>query len=139
MFTSNIQKVWLVILLTFVVNLTVFAQVPGKVVFEEQASVSRAFENFVAKNRAEPTIRGWRIQIISTDDRREMENIRGRFAALYPGVPSAWKHVSPYYHIRVGAYRTKNEMMQFLTEIKKQFPAAIPAQDDVQKYDLIPY
>ncbi|MBK9688972.1 MAG: SPOR domain-containing protein [Saprospiraceae bacterium] len=139
MFTSIIQKVRLVILLTVVVNLTAYAQAPGKVVFEEQASVSRAFENFVAKNRAEPTIRGWRIQIISTDDRREMENIRGRFAALYPGVPSAWKHVSPYYHIRVGAYRTKNEMMQFLTEIKKEFPAAIPVQDDIQKYDLIPY
>lgn len=139
MFTNNIKKVWLVILLTPAFAFVSKAQATGKVVFEEQASVTRAFESFVSKNRAEPTIRGWRIQIISTDDRREMENIRGRFAALYPGVPSAWKHVSPYYHIRVGAYRTKNEMMQFLTEIKKEFPAAIPVQDDIQKYDLIPY
>lgn len=139
MFTSNIKKSWLVILLTFALAYGLESQTAGKVVFEEQPSVSRAFESFVSRNRAEPTIRGWRIQIISTDDRREMENIRGRFAALYPGVPSAWKHVSPYYHIRVGAYRTKNEMMQFLTEIKKEFPAAIPVQDDIQKYDLIPY
>ena len=118
---------------------TMSGQGQGKVVFEEPSNVSQAFEHFIQKNRAEPTIRGWRIQIISTDDRREMENIRGRFTALYPGIPTAWKHVSPYYHIRVGAYRTKNEMMQFLTEIKKEFPAAIPVQDDIQKYDLIPY
>lgn len=131
-----------VVLLTGIFTLlfsALSAQGQGKVVFEEPYNVSQAFEHFIQKNRAEPTIRGWRIQIISTDDRREMENIRGRFTALYPGIPTAWKHVSPYYHIRVGAYRTKNEMMQFLTEIKKEFPAAIPVQDDIQKYDLIPY
>ncbi len=127
------------VLVLLAISHPVLAQSPGKVIFEETYSVSQAFEQFIQKNRAEPTIRGWRIQIISTDDRREMENIRGRFNSLYPGIPSAWKHVSPYYHVRVGAYRTKNEMMQFLTEIKKDFPAAIPVQDDIQKYDLIPY
>lgn len=115
------------------------AQAQGRVVFEEEYSVSRTFDNFIHKNRSEPTIRGWKIQIISTDDRREMENIRGRFTTLYPGIPNAWKHVSPYYHVRVGAWKTKNEMMHFLSEIKKDFPAAIPVQDDIQKYDLIPY
>jgi SPOR domain len=111
----------------------------GKVHFNEPANVSTLFTNYVIKNRTETTIRGWRIQIVSTDDRREMENIKSKFSNLYPGIPSAWKHVSPYYHVRVGAYRTKTEMMSFLATLKKDFPAAIPVQDDIQKYDLISY
>ncbi len=111
----------------------------GKVRFHEPSNISTLFSNYVIKNRAETTIRGWRIQIVSTDDRREMENAKSKFTSLYPSIPSAWKHISPYYHVRVGAYRTKTEMMSFLASLKKDFPAAIPVQDDIQKYDLINY
>jgi hypothetical protein len=68
-----------------------------------------------------------------------MESARSKFTAMYPGIPSAWKHVSPYYHVRIGAYRTKNELVSFLTELKKEFPAAIAVMDDINKYDLINY
>ncbi|MBK8698678.1 MAG: SPOR domain-containing protein [Saprospiraceae bacterium] len=115
------------------------ARSQGRVEFQESAQIQYIFQSYVLKNRAEPTIRGWRIQIVSTDDRREMESIRNRFSSIYPSVPSTWKHVSPYYQIRIGAYRSKTEMMGFLTQIKKDFPAAIPVQDDIQKYDLIPF
>jgi hypothetical protein len=111
----------------------------GKVVFNEPTNVKNIFDNFVAKNRAETTIKGWRIQIISTDDRRDMEATRSRFSTLYPSMPSAWKHVSPSYHVRVGAFRTKADLTQVLYKIKKDFPAAIAVQDDIQKYDLINY
>lgn len=113
------------------------AKSQGKVTIVESPGVKSMFESFVTKNRAETTIKGWRIQIVSTDDRREMESTRSKFASLYPGIPSAWKHVSPYYHIRVGAYKSKTELMRFLTEIKKDFPAAIAIMDDIQKYDLV--
>ncbi len=116
-----------------------WVQAQGKVHFNEPSNVSTIFSNYVIKSRTETTIRGWRIQIVSTDDRREMENTKSKFSSLYPGVPSAWKHVSPYFHIRVGAYRTKTEMMSFLATLKKDFPAAIPVQDDIKKYDLISY
>jgi hypothetical protein len=114
-----------------------FAQ--GKVIFNEPANITTIFANYIAKNRAEPTIKGWRIQLVSTDDRREMESTKARFSSLFPGIPTAWKHVSPYYHVRVGAYKSKAEMMSFLASVKKEFPASIPVQDDIQKYDLIGY
>ena len=111
----------------------------GKVIINESPAIKSMFQDYVEKQRAQTTIKGWRIQIISTDDRREMETAKSRFSSLYPGMPTAWKHVSPYYHVRIGAYRTKNELMSFLTEIKREFPAAIAVMDDINKYDLINY
>lgn len=111
----------------------------GKVVIHESPTVKSMFQNYIERQRAQTTIKGWRIQIISTDDRREMEASRSRFSALYPGIPTAWKHVSPYYHVRIGAYRSKNELMSFLSELKREFPAAIAVMDDINKYDLINY
>jgi hypothetical protein len=130
-------KIFFNIIFVLGISYTSFAQ--GKVIFNEPTSITNIFADFIAKNRAEPTLKGWRIQLISTDNRREMEATKARFSALYPGVPSAWKHISPYYHVRAGAYRTKVEMLSFLTTVKKEFPAAIPVQDDIQKYDLIGY
>lgn len=127
----------LLIFLIFIFCFKIGAQ--GRVIFNEPVFVKNAFDSYISKNQAEKTLKAWRIQIISTDDRREMDNVKSKFSLLYPGLPSVWKHVSPYYHVRVGAFRTKTEMMSLLTVIKKDFPAAIPVQDDIPKYDLISY
>jgi hypothetical protein len=109
----------------------------GRVVFNEPDKVKTAINNFIQKNKANSIIRGWRIQILSTTDRKEMENTRSRFISMRPSMPNSWKHISPYYQIRVGAYRTKEEMQQVLYELKRDFPAAIGVQDEIQKFDLI--
>ncbi len=82
-------------------------------------------------------MRAWRIQIITTDDRREMEAARTRFSNLYPGVQLEWKHVVPYYQVRVGAYENKLDLMPFLLEVKKVFPSATPVNDMVNKKTLV--
>jgi transketolase len=109
----------------------------GRVVFSEPDKVKMALNTFIMKNKANSTIKGWRIQILSTTDRKEMENTRSRFMASHPTMPNNWKHISPYYQIRVGAYRTKEEMQQVLYELKREYPASIGVQDDIEKYDLI--
>jgi hypothetical protein len=107
------------------------------VIFNESEKVKSLMSAYIQKNKANSTIRGWRIQILSTTDRKEMENTRSRFISFYPSIPNNWKHVSPYYQIRVGAFRSKEEMQELLYELKKDFPASISVQDDIEKYDLI--
>jgi hypothetical protein len=128
------KNIFIIMLFTCTFNVI---KAQGKIVFNEPEALKSIFSNYISKNQAEKTIKGWRIQIISTSDRREMESVRAQFLNLYPNMPSSWKHVSPYYHVRVGAYREKVELLEKLAEIKKDFPASIPVQDDIAKYDLL--
>lgn len=109
----------------------------GRIILDEPPSVTKMMEDFVLYGKTHETIRAWRIQIITTDDRREMETIRSQFIALYPDVTAEWKHVTPYYQVRVGAFFDKNKMMPFLLELKKIFPAATPVYDQISKRTLV--
>ncbi|MFZ1749388.1 MAG: hypothetical protein WAU01_04330 [Saprospiraceae bacterium] len=101
------------------------------------ASVDKMMSTFVTNGKANETIKAWRIQIITTDDRREMEHAKTTFSSMYGGMQVDWKHVTPYYQVRVGYYENKNKLMPFLLELKKTFPSATPVYDNVSKRALV--
>jgi hypothetical protein len=109
----------------------------GHITLNEPASVTAMMENFVLYGKTNEKVKAWRIQIITTDDRREMETAKSKFIAMYPDVSLEWKHIVPYYQIRVGAFYDKNKMMPFLLELKKSFPAATPVYDHISKRTLV--
>ncbi len=100
-------------------------------------SVDRFMEKFVLNGKANETIKAWRIQIITTDDRREMESAKSNFSMMYPDMNVDWKHVAPYYQVRVGYFENKNKLMPFLLELKKTFLSATPVYDNVSKRALV--
>jgi hypothetical protein len=103
----------------------------------ETEDVSRLMQLFIEHNKANKEIDGWRIQIATTTDRRQMDQARSRFSAKHPDIPITWKHVSPYYHVKVGAYETKLELQSFLNKLKKDFPSAIAVRDKIEETDLL--
>jgi hypothetical protein len=100
-------------------------------------SVNSMMNRFITNGKANENIKAWRIQIITTDDRREMEQAMALFGSLYPGMNKDWKHVVPYYQVRVGFFENKNKLMPLLLEIKKNFPSATPVYDQVAKRALV--
>ena len=72
---------------------------------------------------------GWRVQLLSSTDRQGVEAGKSRFLNLYPTVPADWVHEKPYYKLRVGAFRTRQEALSFVMELKDAFPGAYPAKD----------
>lgn len=109
----------------------------GKVTLQEPPTVTKLMEDFVQYGKTNENVKAWRIQIITTDDRREMEAARSQFISLYPDVNVDWKHIVPYYQVRVGAYDDKTKLMPFLLELKKIFPAATPVYDQISKRTLV--
>ena len=103
----------------------------------ESESVQRMMEHFIKVNKEVQEIDGWRIQIATTTDRREMDRARSKFRAKYPNIPISWKHASPYYHVKVGAYASKLELQGFLVELKRKFPSAIAVREKIEKTDLL--
>lgn len=107
------------------------------IVINENGGISKMMSIYKNANKQKKLTKAWRIQIITTDDRRKMEMARSKFKLLYPGIKSNWKHVSPWYHLKVGAYKTKLELQGFLIQVKKHFPGAIPIIDLVMKEELL--
>ena len=109
----------------------------AQVAIVEDYQVSQMLRNYQSNERAESTIKGYRIQIITTPDRRKMESAKAKFKNMHPNVYMEWNHVSPYYQVIVGAYETKLDLMDFMIDIKKDFSNAIPVVSDIEKNGLI--
>ena len=127
------QFLWLALL--FVVPSILSAQQTMDV--ETPESIQFMLTRWIDKNKTNTTTKAWRIQILSTDDRRKMEQTRTKFEQLYPSIPMSWKHVSPYYQVRVGAFKDKTDLFGLLSTLRVDFPSATPVLDDIEKLDLI--
>lgn len=92
-------------------------------------AIEQLFKTWINLNRSNPRIEGWRIQIFSSTDRQQVESGKARFLNMYPNITADWVHEKPYYKLRVGAFRTRQEAMSFLAEIKDSYPGAYPAKD----------
>lgn len=94
----------------------------------EDPKISQLFRNWTNSNRANPRVEGWRIQIMATPDRQQVEDARNRFRIQYPDVPADWTHEKPYYKLRVGAFRSRLEAQAFLATLP-EYAGAYPARD----------
>jgi len=128
---------WYIFILSFFFTIQTYGQ--GTVQVTSSSAINSMLDKFISSNKANETIKGWRIQIITTDNRRKMEQAKSKFSALYPGVNVTWNHVAPYYKVKAGAYENKMQLMGFLLELKEHFPGVIPIMDDIEKSELIGY
>jgi hypothetical protein len=100
-------------------------------------SVNRLMIRYIENAKSKDVVKAWRIQILSTSDRREMETTLSNFRAVYPEMMVDWKHVSPNYQVRAGYFENKNKLMPLLLEIKKSYPSATPVYDNVSKKSIL--
>ena len=102
-----------------------FAQ---EIQINEDPKVAALVKTWINNNRINPRVEGWRVQVMSSADRQQVEDGRNRFRTLYPDVPADWVHERPYYKLRVGAFRSKQESLVFIAGLT-DFPGAYPARD----------
>ena len=94
----------------------------------EDPKVAQLMKTWVNANRAEPGIEGWRVQIMASTDRTQAERGKTRFRTEYPDVSANWVQEQPYYKLRVGAFRTKQEALAFISALEG-WAGAYPAKD----------
>jgi hypothetical protein len=93
---------------------------------------------FVAINRTQQTVPGWRLQLIATPDRNELERIRMRFISLYPNYPADWVHNKPYYQLRVGAFTNKLDALRMKHLLEADFDGIYLVRDEaINRRDLL--
>jgi len=133
--TLHVMKIGIRIL--FLVTLVwIPNSLTAQVTFNEQSAVKRLMEYYVSQNRGEHSIDGWRIKIVSTTDRRELERAKGKFEQYYPKQGCIQDYEAPYYSLKYGAFETRLDVEPMLVQFKRDFPNAIPFRDKILKSEL---
>lgn len=103
----------------------------------EHGSIRSLMNNYVIKNKETASVQGWRIQIVTTSDRRKMEKALVKFQRMYPDMIADWTHLNPNYQVKVGAFRDKLDYQGFLLKVKQDFPSALPVKAQLRKEELL--
>lgn len=127
------KKIYFVFVFLMMVGV-IFAQ---QVLVTEEPAITELMKRYLEENKREKTIKGWRIQIIATTDRRKMQNAKTKFISIYPDIKLKWEHIPPYYKVAIGAWEDKITCEAFLVDIKNHFHTSIPVVDDIKKVELI--
>ena len=122
-------------ILYFAVHSVAFSQ---EVILNEEPSISALMEKFIDWNAEKDYINGWRIQVINTDDRLQMERTLSSFKSRFPWVSHVtWEQVSPYYKVKAGSFSSKIKAQALLTEIREYFPSAITVYEKIKESEIL--
>lgn len=80
-------------------------------------------------NAKQDHLEGWRIQIVSTTERRMYDRMKAKINMHYGHLEIHESFKKPYYRITTGAYLQKIDLLRDLHEIKRYFPSAFMIKD----------
>src|SRR6185436_18989982 len=81
-----------------------FAQ--GNVNIHEDPNVTKIMDLYLRINKSITHISGWRITVITTTDRRLMEQTRQSFQQQF-NMKTKWEYNEPYYYLKAGAFLSR--------------------------------
>jgi hypothetical protein len=105
----------------------------------EDPQVTSLISRWKSYNLEHQEIRGYRIQIMASVDRRQIESARRTFENRYPEYPIVFLHNEPYFHLKVGAFMTMQKAQAFLKKMQHDYPQAIPVTDNLKVEELLLY
>ncbi len=109
------------------------ASAQRSVIINEDPQVTRIMDLYLSINKSITHVAGWRITVITTTDRRLMEQTRASFQQQF-SMKSKWEYNEPYYYLKAGAFVSRADASFSLETIKKKFSSAFLSSDKIS-YD----
>jgi SPOR domain len=78
--------------------------------------------NEVTTREARRNIAGYRLQVINTSDRNAAISAKTKIYQLYPELKAYLLYQSPYFRLRVGNFKDKEEAESYRKSLSKEFP-----------------
>jgi len=126
------KKVFLLAVTTIIFS-KAFSQ---QVTIAEDPNVTKVMDWYKQLKSSENTIEGWAVQIISTRDRRKMEEARQSFRFRYPQYQIENDYVEPLYRLRVGKFINKLDAMAVRTELRSRYRSALLIKQEFNKSEF---
>lgn len=112
----------------------------GKSQIIEQASITDLMERWRVYNISNnKEVRGFRVQILATTDRRQMETIQREYERRYPDYPIHFAHNDPYWYLKTGAFLSNQKARAFMKDLGKEYPASIVVSDMIKGEEFLLY
>ena len=89
----------------------------------------------IKRNQQGGALPGFRVEIFFSSElnaRQKAQNIKSEFLSVFPDYNVYITYVSPDFKVRIGNFRTKNEALKAVNEIKGQFPKAFVVPDLIE-------
>ena len=77
------------------------------------------------------TAPGYRIQVINSNDRNKVFAVKAKIYQLYPELKPYLMYQPPFYKLKVGNFRTKEEAEEYRKDLSHQFPSGLYIVRDV--------
>ena len=84
-------------------------------------------------------VRGYRVQILASTDRRHIESVQREFERRYPDYPVHFAHNEPYFYLKTGAFVTMQKAQGFMKKMAKEYPASLIVTDMIKGEELLLY
>jgi hypothetical protein len=68
---------------------------------------------------------GFRVQLISTNKRNEANDIKAKVMQLYPDYRTYLEYQPPYFKVRIGDFKTREEATDLREKLSTNFPGGI--------------
>jgi hypothetical protein len=105
----------------------------------ETPAIISLMEKWKEYNAEHQEVYGWRIQILATIDRRQMEAVMRRYESKYPDYPIHTTHVEPYFHLKTGAFVSMGKAQAFMRSLQDDYPSAILVRDNFKMEEVLLY
>ncbi len=87
--------------------------------------------NEYTTRNARRTAPGYRILVINTNDRSKASEAKARIYQQFRELPAYLMYQSPFYKLKVGNFREREEAEQYLADIQRFFPSGVYIVRDV--------
>ena len=127
------------LLLYLIIASTAFSQndtpAEGTITINQNEQISELVNRHIEINKSkEGKIDGWRVQIYNssgTNSRVEAQNVRKLFLSKYPEETAYLIYQPPFFKMRVGDFRTKEEAYSFYKQLLPDFPVSYLVSDQI--------
>ena len=110
-----------------------FGQQPGTTeIVLSNPEITSLMDAYKAEGEKDQTIKGYRVQILSADNRNDINRVKSQFYTLFPDVKSFVIYQQPNFKLRVGNFRTRLEAHKVWQEVVKSFPGAFITPDELK-------
>jgi hypothetical protein len=81
--------------------------------------------NEVTTRDARRSIAGYRLQVINTSDRNAAISAKTKIYQLYPELKAYLLYQAPYFRLRVGNFKDKDDAEDYRKSLSKEFPNSV--------------